>query len=171
MTKEEFEDNYKIYNPILEPIISQIIKEDNLYCQINETIRWGFGWDDNIAITATHDRKTNEIHMNILACIDALNQNRLFDIEYFLIHEMRHIFQNKIVEKYKEGIETDVDKELIERWIYEIDHYIKSLDQNGNENLEYFKQDIFPCIYRSLRRSSRPAAPSLPPRPPGRTGP
>lgn len=142
MTKEKFEKLYKKYNHIFAPVITKMIIENYRYCQIDEKINWGFNYNDNTAIMGTCNSNTNEIHLNILSCVEAFNNNRMYDIEYFVIHEMRHIFQHNIVKKYKNSEEVGVDKELIEQWIYELEHYIESVDSNGNENPDYFKQDI-----------------------------
>ena len=142
MTTEEFQKIYDDYNPILSPIITQMINDNFKFCQIDEKIKWSFGFDDNIRIMGTHDKKSNEIHMNILSCIHAHKMGHLFEIEYFIIHEMRHIFQNNIIKRYIAHEKTGVDVEIIEKWIYEQDHYKSAVSSNGEENPEYFKQDI-----------------------------
>ncbi len=58
------------------------------------------------------------------------------------MHEIRHIFQNLICEDYKNGFEIRVDERLVNQWIYEKEHYQKSIDGNGDENECYFKQNI-----------------------------
>ena len=68
----------------------------------------------------------------------------LYTVEYFLLHEIRHIFQHLIIEDYQNGREVPFDSKLVEQWIFENnkENYIKALDENGNENDGYFKQDI-----------------------------
>lgn len=68
---------------------------------------------------------------------------RIFAIvEFFILYEIRHIFQNLICEDYKNGFEIRVDERLVNQWIYEKEHYQKSIDGNGYENECYFKQNI-----------------------------
>ena len=64
------------------------------------------------------------------------------DVEYLIIHEARHIFQHIKIKEHKAGINNGVDQNLIKKWIYEGEHYIKALDENGNENPKYFEQDL-----------------------------
>ena len=61
-------------------------------------------------------------------------------IEYFLLHEMRHIYQNLEIERYETGANT-VSSVFIKRWIKDGKNYEKALDEQGRENTEYPKQD------------------------------
>lgn len=141
MINEEFKKVYDEYNPIFAPIISKMIQDNYKYFQILETIKWGFGYDNNLAIMGTCNRNNNEIHLNIFSVKEAYEDNNLKDVEYFIIHEVRHIFQNIKIKEYKAGINNSVDPSLIEKWIYEGEHYIKSLDEEGKENPKYFEQE------------------------------
>lgn len=141
MSQEEFKKVYEKYNPIFAPIISKMIQDNYKYFQISETIKWGFGYSNDLAIMGTCDRNNNEIHLNIFSVKKAYEDNNLMDVEYFIIHEARHIFQHIKIKEHKAGINNGVDPNLIEKWIYEGEHYIKSLDENGNENPKYFDQD------------------------------
>lgn len=51
------------------------------YFQIAETIRWGFGYDNDLAIMGTCDRNNNEIHLNIFSVKKAYEDNYLMDEE------------------------------------------------------------------------------------------
>ena len=136
MNKKNFEvlsDKYR------KPIIN-IIDSDVKYTNIDETIKWTFGWDNDPAITATVNRKTNVLSINVVFVDRSYNDNRLFDLEYFLLHEMRHVYQNIQIKKYKEN-NHELDSHYIEKWIKEGDCYIKSVDQAGHVNDDYFRQD------------------------------
>ena len=122
------------------PLIKWLIESNQIYTNIHTPIKWMFGWDENLAITAAVDRKTNILSVNVLFVDDAYKNNRIFEIEYFLLHEMRHIYQHNQIELYKNNEQT-IDPKYIELWIKEGQNYVKSLDKNGNENIEYFKQD------------------------------
>ena len=50
MLQEEFKKVYDEYNPIFAPMISKMIQDNYKYFQISETIRWGFGYDNDLAI-------------------------------------------------------------------------------------------------------------------------
>ena len=79
MIKEEFNKVYEKYNPIFAPMISKMIQDNYKYFQIAETIRWKFGYDNDLAIMGTCDRKNNEIHLNIFSVKKAYEDNNLMD--------------------------------------------------------------------------------------------
>lgn len=141
MINEEFKKTFDEYNSILSPIVSKMINDNYKYYQINEKIFWSFEYDSDLSIMGTCSRDKNEIHLNIFSVKKAFYEGLLIDVEYFIVHEIRHIFQHIEIRKYKAGIESAVDTNLIKKWIYENEHYEKALDENGNENPEYFKQD------------------------------
>lgn len=138
---EEFKNAYEKYNQILAPIISKMISDNHKFYQISETIKWGFGYDKNLSIMGTCNRVSNEIHLNIFSVIKAYEDDNLKNVEYFINHEARHIFQHIKIKEYKTGINSGVNPCLIEKWIYEGEHYIKSLREDGKENTKYFEQD------------------------------
>ena len=94
--KELFELLQQQYSPI----ISDIINSDVEFYRTNQTIRWKFGYDERVAIFAWCNRKTNIVTVNIAAVDFALQQNEPLDIEYFLLHEIRHIYQHLEIEDY-----------------------------------------------------------------------
>lgn len=94
MLQEEFKKVYDKYNKIFAPMISKMIQDNYKYFQISEIIRWGFRYHNDLAIMGTCDRKNNVIHLNIFSVKKAYEDNNLMDVEYFIIHEARHVFQN-----------------------------------------------------------------------------
>ena len=136
MEKVLFEELSKRYSPL----IKWLIESNQIYTNIDIGIKWKFGWDDNLAITATVDRETNIMSVNVLFVDSTYKDNNIFEIEYFLLHEMRHIYQHIQIDRYKENEHT-INPKFIVKWIEEEKNYIKSLDKDGNENIDYFKQD------------------------------
>lgn len=92
--------------------------------------------------TATNWTSSNIISINILFVDHCVENNELYDLEYFLLHEIRHVFQHLDILDYQEGRKYCCSKDLIEKWIYEEKNYIKALDENGLENEGYPLQDI-----------------------------
>ena len=122
------------------PLIRWMIESNQIYLDISGPIRWGFNYNDDVRITATTDRKTNVILVNLAFVDEQYCNKELFVIEYFLLHEMRHIYQHIQIAKYKEG-KNDVGSQYIEKWIKENENYEQSVDKDGNENSNYPKQD------------------------------
>lgn len=96
---------------------------------------------------ATCDRNNNLIKINLFSVIKAYKEKLLIIVEYFVVHEIRHIFQNIKIKEHKAGICNDINSNLVEKWIYENEHYEKVLDINNNENPKYFMQNCFIDAY------------------------
>ncbi len=123
------------------PLVNNFIRSNYAYIGITEKIRWGFVWDDNVSITGATSRETNLISVNLAYVDQAYSINKPYDVEHFLIHEMRHVFQHIQIKDYKDGNETIVDPKLIELWMQETENYIPSVNKEGGVNDGYFKQD------------------------------
>ena len=122
--------------------ISHIINQNARFYRTNQTIRWQFGFDERVAIFASCDRKTNIITVNIAAVDFSIQQNEPLHIEYFLLHEIRHIFQHMEIEDYKKDPALCVNLALAEKWAKEEKNYVTALDARDQENEGYFRQDM-----------------------------
>ena len=136
--KELFERLQQQYSPI----ISDIINSDVEFYRTNQTIRWKFGYDERVAIFAWCNRKTNIVTVNIAAVDFALQQNEPLDIEYFLLHEIRHIYQHLEIEDYRNDPTKCNNAELAKKWTEEENNYVTALNKEGKENRGYFMQDM-----------------------------
>ena len=125
------------------PIIKDLIEKDAKFFMFKETIKWAFNYSEESAVIATVGND-NVIHINLFSLMNHYINKDLYTVEYFLLHEIRHIFQHLIIDDYQNGREVPFDSKLVEQWIFEDnkENYIKALDENGNENDGYFKQDI-----------------------------
>ncbi|MBO7573823.1 MAG: hypothetical protein J6T25_03505 [Bacilli bacterium] len=133
-------DHFKRLIEVYSPLIKLLIESNQIYTDIDEPIKWCFAWDDNVSITATVNRITNVLSINLAFVDAAFKCNKVYEIEYFILHEIRHIYQHIQIVLYKDG-KSEIGEEYIKRWIVEGENYIKSLDKDGNENIKYFKQD------------------------------
>ena len=124
------------------PIISKIINDNARFYRMNKKIKWCFSFDERVAVFASCNRKTNVLTINIASVDFAFQQNEPLQIEYFLLHEIRHIFQHLEINDYKNNPEKCINLELAKRWVDEGDHYVSALDKNGNKNAQYFQQDL-----------------------------
>lgn len=122
------------------PLIKWLIESNSFYVDIHFKVRWCFGWDNNTAITATVNRETNLMSVNVFFVDEAYKENKIYNVEYYLLHEMRHIYQHNQIKEYRSNNHS-IDPVFIERWIKEGNGYIKALDEKGEENIDYYKQD------------------------------
>lgn len=123
-------------------LITEILKSNVRFYRFEQTVKWKFTWCDNIDITAAVDRKTNIIDINILFVDFCVENNEINDLEYFLLHEIRHVFQHLDIMDYLANREYCAPKQIIEKWIEEEKNYITALDKDMQENEGYPKQDI-----------------------------
>lgn len=124
------------------PIISSMICANSKFYRTNQTIRWQFGFDERVAIMAWCDRKTNIVTVNIASVDFACLRNEIIAIEYYLLHEIRHIYQHMEIEDYKNNPENCNNLDLAKKWCEEEQKYCSAVDKDGNENPEYFNQDM-----------------------------
>lgn len=127
---------------IYSPIISKIIKDNVGFYRTSQTIQWKFGYDERVAIFAWCDKITNIVTVNIAAVDFSFQQEEPLNIEYFLLHEIRHIYQHLEIEDYLKDPTKCNNAELAKKWAEEESSYVTALDKDGNENKGYLSQDI-----------------------------
>lgn len=123
-------------------VISDIINSNVRFYRTNCTIRWQFGYDERQEIFASCNRNTNVITVNILAVDLSYNAGSLYEVEYFLLHEIRHIFQHLEINDYRTNPSKCNNAILAKQWAEEDSNYVTALDTDGKENPDYFKQDM-----------------------------
>ncbi len=124
------------------PLITNIINDNVKFFRFRETIRWRFGFDERVAIFACCDRKTKILTINIAAVDFALRINEPLHIEYFVLHEIRHIYQYMEIDDYINNSSNCNNPELAQKWAKEVECYSSAINKDGNENPEYYKQDL-----------------------------
>lgn len=125
------------------PIINRIIEDDVKFFMFQKTIKWSFNYGDESAVIAAVG-KDNIIKINLFSVMNYYMSGDLYTVEYYLLHEIRHIFQHLIIDDYNNKKKVPFCSDLIEQWKYEdnSENYIPALDKDGNEDEGYFKQDI-----------------------------
>lgn len=127
-----------------EPIIQQIIDSNSIYYRFEAPVRWEFFEDQHVANTAYTNNAG--IKINILSVDFAYTvKNEPLQVEYFVLHELRHHRQRLDVLSYtKQSILID---HQIERWISELENYNspkKSLAEYYEQQMEF---DAFAFSY------------------------
>lgn len=124
------------------PIIGRIIGSNQRFFKLDKQINWSFMYDERVAIMAHYNNKTKKIIVNIAAVDFAFQKNEPLHIEYFLLHEMRHMYQYAEIEKYRTNPEKCNNIEKAKKWSDEEYDYVLPLDKTGNQNDGYFEQDM-----------------------------
>lgn len=125
------------------PFVNNIIESNVRFYRMNQPIRWRFFFDERVAIVALCDKITNMVAVNIASVDFAFRQkNEPLTIEYFLLHEIRHIYQHLEIESYTKNPSLCSDSTLAKKWLDEESNYVKALNEDGIENKAYFAQDM-----------------------------
>ena len=121
------ENELKILSKSYAPIIKSLIEKDAKFFMFKETIKWCFNYGEESEVMAAVGND-NIVHINLFSVMNYYLSGDLYTIEYFLLHEIRHIFQHLIIEDYRNGKEVSFDSKLIEQWIFEDnkENYIKN---------------------------------------------
>jgi hypothetical protein len=122
-------------------MVSTIIDSNQQFYRSSKKIRWAFKNDNNISVFACYRKKEDIVLINYLAVEDAMENNRLPDIEYFTMHEIRHMFQQEEINDYKNNKPIFVDESIIKKWILEDSNYHSATVNNEEGLKEYFSQD------------------------------
>lgn len=124
------------------PLISNLIASNVRFYRFNKKIRWQFTYDEKVAVFACYSNSSDLLSINICSVAFAFEQNEPLQIEYFLLHEIRHIFQFSEMSDFKNGLNTCIDANIVQKWISENENYAGALNKDGSENQDYFKQDM-----------------------------
>lgn len=138
MSRELFKSLCEKYSALVDKIINSNVK----FYRTSRTIKWKFGYDDEVSILGACDKHTGEITVNIAAVDYFIRINEPLTIEYFLLHEIRHIYQQLEIADYQVDLSKCNNVELAKKWAEETNSYVTALDKDGNENAKYFLQDI-----------------------------
>lgn len=137
--------NEKTFKKLCEKysqMITKIINDNAQFYFFNQTIKWKFVYDENIKLFANCSIKTNILSVNVAAIDNSFKSKEFLVIEYFLLHEIRHIYQHIEISKYNQNPALCNCKNLAKKWLNEEKNYSPAIDNNGNENTNYFEQDI-----------------------------
>ena len=122
------------YRPIIQSIIDSNVK----FYGFENKIEWEFFENENIAFVgiAKADLK---LYININSVIYAYKIGEPLQIEYFILHEIRHIYQRRFVLMYQQDKIHCQNPELAQRYDYEFCNYIKpdKLEQYYSQQIEF----------------------------------
>lgn len=101
----------------------------------------GFESRENAA-QCNYDRR--EILFNIDWLKDRFRRNEIYQIEYLIIHEIRHFYQRRLVESYtsKDGMRLYESPAIIKTWKDNFANYIRNKGSDGESEKAYFTQPV-----------------------------
>ena len=120
------------------PIIDTLINENIKFYRFQEKIRWQFSFTEKLAKFSWCDPKTNVVYMNIGSVHMSLYRNEPLLIEYYLMHEIRHVYQHIEINNYKNNPDKCTNPSLAKKWAEEEEIYNKPTSNSTS----YFQQNM-----------------------------
>ena len=136
-------DDVTIYSSFDSYIIESFFKENYPYCALfyDSTFKWKFYEDKDTKVIATvSSRKGHVLSINVNAVMEAKNYGDYKGIEYFIIHEIRHIYQNEQIRRYKNKEPIVETESTIKTWINEKKKKLKRYNEDGSDNVDFYMQ-------------------------------
>ena len=131
-------DKYEKLKNKYKPIIQKYIDSNKKFYQFKRDIEWQYIEDKDDRKIASCNKRTLVISVNIVAVEFYMEQtNQPLTIEYFILHEIRHLFQYLCIYDYK----TNPNGGFVPQaslWAQEVDNYIDLL----KDNFGYYYQNI-----------------------------
>lgn len=85
-----------------------------------------------------------EIIFNIDWLKDRFKDNDIYQIEYLIMHEIRHFYQRRVVQSYidNDGIRIYESVDILKAWKDNFAHYIRNKGGAGKDEEAYFTQPV-----------------------------
>ncbi len=62
------------------------------FYRFGKSINWQFFYNERVAIFGRYDNKMDVLSINICSVAFSFERNEPLHIEYFILHEIRHVF-------------------------------------------------------------------------------
>lgn len=135
------ERDVTIYSGFDSFIIDSIFKDNYTFYSLfyDENIKWKLYEDKDVSIVATvTSRKEYLLSININAIMDASAYGDYKSIEYYILHEIRHIYQNEQIRRYKAKEAIEEPESIIKEWIKEKKLNLKRKNEDGGDNVDFY---------------------------------
>lgn len=133
------------------PIIETIINTNAKFYGLQEQIRWQFYFDERVANFAFCDRTTNILAINIGSIHFSFLRNEPLQIEYFLMHEIRHVYQHIEINNYKNNPDKCTNPYYAKIWTEEVEHYNNPTSNSASYFQQNMEFDAFVFAYSILK--------------------
>lgn len=118
--------------------IQNIIDSNKKFYGFENKVEWEFFEDNNKAIFA-YVGEGLKLYVNIKSVNFSYEINEPFQIEYFILHEVRHIYQKRLILLYKTDPMNCPAPQVAQRYDFEFCNYIKpdNLEQYYSQQIEF----------------------------------
>ena len=122
------------------PFVDFIVFANKRFLGISDPIKWKFFFNESPALTAIYDKTEKGVLVNVVSVDFAFAQGEPYQVEFFILHELRHWYQFSEMDKYKTDPTKCDNPVLAEQWLKETDNYVKP--SVGEKNANYYAQDM-----------------------------
>jgi hypothetical protein len=144
--------DYSILKEQYKEKIQKIIDDNQKFSIVNGKINWFYFEDENDANVAYSNRNC-ELYVNICSIDSAYNKrNEPLMIEFFILHEIRHIERRTFVNSMLQGncLDSDGLKRAI-RYKYEFDNYCSPSLNKDVYYQQFIECDAFAFSYSVMK--------------------
>jgi len=119
-----------------EPIIKGIINDNVKFYQFTQEVKWQYIYNEDFSLIASCDNNL-VVNINISAIAFMQKVHQPLMLEFFILHEIRHLFQRLFILQYHSK-PNDYNYGKAVQWLAEFNHYV-SLNEDRNR---YYYQSI-----------------------------
>lgn len=143
--------DYKSLEDKYRTLIQKIIEDNKKFYELDFdiNIKWKFFADENVSLVAKTNRKTLELEVNIFAVDFSHQINEPLTIEYYILHEIRHIYQIICVNNISSNKCPDLKKaKIYEKEFKNYSNPLRSTDSYFNQFTEF---EAFVFSYSAMK--------------------
>ena len=127
------------------PIIKSIINDNAKFYQFTQEIKWQYIYIEDVALIAMCDNSLT-INVNIASILHMRKINQPLMLEYYILHEIRHLYQRLFILRYYLD-PTDPNYKKAEQWLTEFNHYANIYEDKNRYYYQSIEFDAFAFSY------------------------
>ena len=128
-----------------EPIIKSIINDNAKFYQFTQEVKWQYIYNEDYALVAKCDSNLT-ININIAAISHMRKVNQPLMLEYFILHEIRHLYQHLFILQYHLKPADSNYKKAVQ-WLTEFNHYTNVYEDRNRYYYQSIEFDAFAFSY------------------------
>lgn len=128
-----------------EPIIKSIINDNAKFYQFTNKVEWQYFYNKDYALVTMCGNNLT-ININIAAISHILKVNQPLMLEYYILHEIRHLYQRLFILQYRFEPAKPNHKKAVQ-WLTEFNHYANIYEDRNRYYYQSIEFDAFAFSY------------------------
>lgn len=139
--------DYQFFNEKVSPILVKWLNEEIRFYLFADIGQIYFAYASDFAskeIAAQCNYERREIVFNIAWIKERFKKNEIFLVKYLIMHEIRHFYQRRVVESFKnqENVRIYEPQAMLLSWQKNFEKYIDITGSSEVEEKNYFSQPV-----------------------------